>query len=48
MQMQLSKEFYEYFITFLEFTLYLERFEKKNSLMAQVFYKLSTPKNVVT
>ena len=35
-------------IEFLESTLNLEHFEKKMSLIAQVFLKLLTPKNVVT
>ena len=35
-------------IEFLESTLNLEHFEKKMSLIAQVFLKLLTPKDVVT
>ena len=47
MQMQLSekpKTFYQ----FLESTLNFEHFEKKMSLIAQVFLKLLTPKDVLT
>ena len=36
------------FITFLEFTLYFEHFQSKTSLIAWVFLKLLTLKDVVT
>ena len=50
-QMQLSgklKTFSPFFIAFLESTLNFEHFEKKTSLIAQVFLKLYTPKDVFT
>ena len=50
-QMQLSekpKTFSEFFIEVLEFTLNFEHFEKKMTLIAQVFLKLMTPKDVLT
>ena len=50
-QMQLSersKLFCCFFIAFLEFRLNFERFEKKMSLIGQVFLKLLTPKDVLT
>ena len=50
-QIQLSeklKTFSEIFIAFLECTLNLEHFEKKMSLIAQVFLKLLTLKDLLT
>ena len=50
-QMQLSgklKTFAEFFIAILESALNFEHFEKKVSLIAQVFLKLYTPKDVFT
>ena len=50
-QMQLLeklKTFSAFFITFLEFTSNFEHFEKKLSLIAQVFLKLLTPKDALT
>ena len=50
-QMQLSEKlekFSRFFIAFLESALNFEHFEKKMSLMAQVFPKLLTPKDVFT
>ena len=50
-QLQLSeklKTFSQFFIAFLESTLNFEYFEKKMSLIAQVFTKLLTPKDVRT
>ena len=50
-QMQLSekpKTFSQFFIAVLEFTLNFEHFEKKMTLIAQVFLKLLTPKDVFT
>ena len=50
-QMQLSekpKTSPGYFIAFLESTLNFEHFFKKMSLIAQVFLKLFTPKDVLT
>ena len=50
-QMQLSgklKIFSQFFIAFFESTLNFEHFEKKISLIAQVFLKLYTPKDVFT
>ena len=50
-QMQLSgklKIFSQFFIGFFESTLNFEHFEKKISLIAQVFLKLCTPKDVFT
>ena len=50
-QMQLSekvKTFSHSFIAFLESTLNFEHFEKEMSLIAQVFLKLLTPKDVLT
>ena len=49
--MQLSEKletFSPFFIAFLESALSFEHFEKKMSLMAQVFLKLLTPKDVFT
>ena len=49
--MQLSekvKTFSQSFIAFLESTLNFEHFEKEMSLIAQVFLKLLTPKDVLT
>ena len=42
------KTFSAFFITFLEFTSNFEHFEKKLSLIAQVFLKLLTPKDALT
>ena len=42
------KTFSQFFIVFLESTLNFEHFEKKISLIAQVFLKLYTPKDVLT
>ena len=50
-QMQLSgklKSFSRFFIAFSESALNFEHFEKKMSLIAQVFPKLLTPKDVFT
>ena len=50
-QMQLSEKletFSRFFIAFLESALNFEHFEKKMSLIAQVFLKLLTPKDVFT
>ena len=50
-QMQLSgklKIFSRFFIGFFESTLNFEHFGKKISLIAQVFLKLYTPKDVFT
>ena len=50
-QMQLSgkpKKFCQFFIAFLVFSINSEHFEKKMSLIAQVFAKLLTPKDVLT
>ena len=50
-QLQLSdklKTFSQFFIAFLESTSNFEHFEKKMSLIAQVFTKLLTPKDVHT
>ena len=50
-QMQLSeklKAFSQFFIAFLESTLNFEHLKKKISLIAQVFLKLYTPKDVFT
>ena len=50
-QMQLSekpKTFPQFFIAFLESALNFEHFEKKMSLIAPVFLKLLTPKDVFT
>ena len=50
-QMQLSEKletFSGFFIAFLESALNFEHFEKKMSLIAQVFLKLLTPKDVFT
>ena len=49
--MQLSEKletFSPFFIAFLESALNFEHFEKKMSLIAQVFLKLLTPKDVFT
>ena len=49
--MQLSEKpnsLCQFFIAFLEFTLNVEHFEKKMSLIAQVFLRLLTPKDVLT
>ena len=49
--MQLSekpKTFSQIFIAFLESTLNFKHFETKMSLIAQVFLKLLTPKDVLT
>ena len=49
--MQLSekpKTFSQFFIAFLESALNFEHFEKKMSLIAPVFLKLLTPKDVFT
>ena len=49
--MQLSEKletFSGVFIAFLESALSFEHFEKKKSLMAQVFLKLLTPKDMFT
>ena len=49
--MQLSKKletFSQFFIAFSESALNFEHFEKKMSLIAQVFLKLLTPKDVST
>ena len=51
LQMQLSDKletFSGLFITFLESALNFEHFEKKICLIAQVFFKLLTPKDVFT
>ena len=40
--------FFQIFIAFLESPLNFKHFEKKMSLMAQVFLKLLTPKDVLT
>ena len=50
-QMQLSKKqktFCEVFIAFLESTLNFEHFAKESKLIAEVFLKLLTPKDVAT
>ena len=50
-QMQLSEKlqtFSRFFIAFFESALNFEHFEKKMSLIAQVFLKLLTPKDVFT
>ena len=50
-QMQLSEKpniFCQFFIAFLEFSINYEHFEKEMSLIAQVFAKLLTPKDVLT
>ena len=47
-QMQLSEKLETFFIAFLESALNFEHFEKKMSLMAQVFPKLLTLKDVFT
>ena len=50
-QMQLSekpKTFSQILIAFLGTTLNFKNFEKKSSLIAQVFLKLFTPKDVLT
>ena len=50
-QMQLSKKpetFSQFFIVFLQSALNFEHFEKKMSLIAPVFLKLLTPKEVFT
>ena len=50
-QMEVSgklKTFSGFFIAFFESTLNFEHFEKKISLIAQVFLKLYTPKDVFT
>ena len=49
--MQLSKKlksFSQFFIAFFESKLNFDHFEKKMSLITQVFLKLSTPKDVFT
>ena len=49
--MQLSEKletFSPFFIAFFESALNFEHFEKKISLIAQVFLKLYTPKDVFT
>ena len=46
--MQLSEKLETFFIAFLESALNFEHFEKKMSLIAQVFLKLLTPKDVCT
>ena len=49
--MQLSEKplrLSEIFIVVLEFTLHFKHFEKKMSLITQVFLKLLTPKDVLT
>ena len=49
--MQLSEKletFSGFFIAFFESALNFEHFEKKMSLIAQVFLKLLTPKDVLT
>ena len=50
-QMQLSKKpknFYEFFIAFLESTSIFQHFENKMSFRARVIPKLLTPKYLVT
>ena len=50
-QMQLSrkqKTFSEFFSAFLKFILNFQHFENKMTLIADVFPKLRSPKNVVT
>ena len=48
MQLPKKPKTFCFVIEFLESTLNLEHFEKKMSLIAQVFLKLLTPKDVVT
>ena len=43
-----QKLFSGFFIAFLKCSLNLEHFEKKMSILAQLFPKLLTPKEVVT
>ena len=45
---QKEKEFSEYFSAILKSRLNFEHFEKKMTLIADLFVKLRTPKNVVT
>ena len=50
-QMQLSKKtklFYQFFIAFQESASIFQDFQNKMSVIAQVFPKLLTPKNLVT
>ena len=50
-QMQLSKKtklFYQFFIAFQESASIFQHFQNKISVIAQVFPKLLTPKNLVT
>ena len=43
-----QKSFCEFFSAFLESSLNFEHFQKKMTLIAEVFPKLRTPKNMVT
>ena len=50
-QMHLSQEpkfFYEFFLLFFESALNFEHFQKKMTLLAYVFPKLTTTKDVLT
>ena len=42
-----QKTFFEFFLSFLKSSLNLENFQKKMTLIANVFRKLSTPKEIV-
>ena len=42
-----QKTFFQFFSSFLESSLNLEHFQKKLTLIADVFRKLRTPKNIV-
>ena len=44
---QKQKTFSEFLLTFAKFTFKFEHFEKKMTLIADVFLNLWTPKNVV-
>ena len=48
--MQLSEKqetFFDFFFAFLKSTLIFEHFAKKKTLLAHLFLKLRTPKNVL-
>ena len=45
---QKQKIFAQFFIAYLEYASNLEHFEKKMSILAQLFPKLLTPKQLVT
>ena len=44
---QKEQTFSDFFCAFLKFTLNLQHFQKKMTLMADLFPKLRTPKNMV-